>query len=427
VKNLGEYDVIIVGGGIFGLASAYHIKRRNPEHKVLIIERRRAAGQENTAKSAGCFRNFFHSKTNFKLANSSIEFYKYIEEKEKFNLGIRWIGYLWLFDEEQFKNLEVDLGEMERRGLKYRIVSREEIIEKINPNVKASETGISGLRDIDVGLLVPKAGKMDVEKLVEYYESRFKAMGGLTMYGADVKRIIVEPEEKLELPGEPYFWQRSKATGVEVDGKMIKAKKIVVAAGVWADRILHPIGIDTYQRSKKRQIFVVKAEGPLEKLLYVKGFNMENCLPFTILPQPRVYIKPDIDEKTFWIGYADDFLRPIMIEEDPQPEENFYKYGIYPILSTYLPQFKDVNPINSWAGQYGINTFDGQPVIFKEENIIVATADSGSGIMKGDAIGRIVAAIYNDEEEVELFDGEIFNVNDIGITSRRVEKERFVI
>jgi len=427
VKLLEEYDAIVIGGGIFGLSSAYHIKRENPNHKVLIVERRDAAGQENTAKSAGCFRAFFHSKTNFKLANSSIEFYKHIEEEEKFNLGIRWIGYLWLFDEEQFKELEDSLKEMERRGLKYRLVSREEIREKLNPNMNASEAGIEGLRDIDIGLLIQKAGKINVEKLVEYYESKFRAMGGKIMYRANVKKIIVEPVEKLELPGEPYFWQNSKATGIEVDGKIIKAKKIIVAAGVWADRILHPLGIDTYQRPKKRQIFVVKAEGPLKNFLHISGFNVENCLPFTILPQPRIYIKPDIDEKTFWIGYADDFLRPIVMEEDPQPEENFYKYGIYPILSTYLPQFKDANPINSWAGQYGINTFDGQPVVFKERNIIVATADSGSGIMKGDAIGRIVAAIYGEREEAELFGGEIFNVNDIGVEKRRVEKEKFVI
>ncbi|MCX8169350.1 MAG: FAD-binding oxidoreductase [Candidatus Methanomethylicia archaeon] len=423
-----EYDVIVIGAGIFGLASAYHIKRENPNHKVLIIEKRNAAGQENTAKSAGCFRNFFYSKTNFKLANSSIKFYEYIQEEEGFNLGIKWIGYLWLFDYEQFRSLESSLKDMMERGLKYKIVNEEEIKKSINPNTRASESGIEGLRNINVGLFIPKAGKMDVEKLVNYYELKFKDMGGKIMYGVNVNKIIVEPEEKLGLPGEPYFWQRSKATGVEANGKFIKAEKIVVAANVWADNLLHPLGIDTYQRIKKRQIFVVKSEGEnLEKLLYVKGFNNEGCLPFTILPQPRIYVKPDIDEKTFWIGYADDFLRPIMIEDDPQPEENFYRYGIYPILSIYLPQFKDANPVNAWAGHYGINTFDGQPVVFMEANIIVATADSGSGIMKGDAIGRIVASIYADRKEAELFDGEIFHVEDIGVEKRRVEKERFMI
>jgi len=57
----------------------------------------------------------------------------------------------------------------------------------------------------------------------------------------------------------------------------------------------------------------------------------------------------------------------------------------------------------------------------------VASADSGSGIMKGDAIGRIVAATYNERREAKLFDGETFNVEDIGIEKRRVEREKFVI
>lgn len=425
---MGEYDAIIIGGGILGLSTAYHIKRENPNHKVLVVEKKNSAGQANTAKSAGCFRNFFYSKTNFKLANSSIEFYKHIEEVEKFKLGIRWIGYLWLFDEEQFKKIEPNLGEMSRRGLEYKVVGEEYVREKLKANVKASESGIKGLRNIDVGLLVPKAGKVDVEKLVEYYENKFKSMNGKIIYGTNVEKIIVEAEEELGIPGEPYFWQKSKATGIKAGDKIIKAERIIVAAGVWADQILHPIGIDTFQRAKKRQIFVVKSEGEkLGKLLYVKGFNKDGCLPFTILPQPRVYIKPDIDEKTFWIGYADDFLRSIMVEDDPQPEENYYRYGIYPILSTYLPQFENVMPINSWAGQYGINTYDGQPVIFQEGHIIVVTAESGSGIMKADAIGRIASTIYNGGEEAELFGGEYFKVSSIGIEKRHVEKEIFII
>ncbi|HID15484.1 MAG TPA: FAD-binding oxidoreductase, partial [Candidatus Atribacteria bacterium] len=165
----------------------------------------------------------------------------------------------------------------------------------------------------------------------------------------------------------------------------------------------------------------------LLRLLKTPGFNKYNCMPFTILPKPRIFIKPDLEEKSFWIGYADDFNRAFKLEEDPQPEENYYRYGIYPIVSLYLPQFSGEYPINAWAGQYAINTLDQQPVIFEVNNIIVVGAASGSGIMKADAIGRIAAALYYGEEEAELFGEKWFKVSDLGIENRRIEREKFVI
>jgi len=427
---LPKYDAIIIGAGILGLATAYHIKREKPNQKVLVIDKKPAAGQGNTAKSGGMFRSFFYSKTNFKLANSSIEFYKRLEESGV-DLGMRWTGYLWLFQEDQYKRLEADLKEMERRGGEFKLIDRREIEEKLNINTKAGESEeaeIMNLKNIDIGLLVPKAGKIDVEKLVSYYEREFLRMGGEVIYGTEVDEIIVEPEIKLELPGEPYFWQEAKVSGVRVGSKIIRGKKIIVATGVWADQLLDGIGVDSYQKPKKRQIFVVKAEEEkLKRLLYAEGFNREGCIPFTILPYPRIYVKPSIEEEAFWIGYADDFNRPFQLEEDPQPEENYYRYGIYPVLSAYMPQFKDANPINAWAGQYAINTFDGQPVIFEERNLIVVGAASGSGIMKADAIGRIASALYFGREKAELYGGEEFKVEHLGIKNRYVEREEFVI
>ena len=376
------------------------------------------------------FRSFFYSKTNFYLADSSIEFYKHLEEKG-YDLGMRWIGYLWLFSDEAFNKLKSSLSEMEKRGVKFRIYDKSHLKNMLGLEIKAGEKEegkVLGLENIDVGLFVPKAGMIDVDKLVRFYENEFRKLNGEVKYGVQVESLVVEPKNKLGLPNEPYFWQESRVVGVKIKNKVLKAKKTIIAAGVWATKLLDPIGIDSHCKPKKRQIFVVKAEkDDLKRLFKIEGFNKYNSMPFTILPKPRVYVKPDVDEQTFWIGFADDFNRAFEFEEEPQPEENYYRYGIYPILTAYLPQFTDAHPFNAWAGYYAINTFDHQPVIFEINDLIVVGAASGSGIMKADSIGRIAAAIYFEEKEAELFTGRKFKVSDLGIENRYVEREKFVI
>ncbi|MDH5390463.1 MAG: FAD-binding oxidoreductase [Candidatus Bathyarchaeota archaeon] len=54
------YDIIVVGAGIIGMSSAYHLQK-NPDKKILVIDKEPGAGQGNTAKAAGMFRNTFSS------------------------------------------------------------------------------------------------------------------------------------------------------------------------------------------------------------------------------------------------------------------------------------------------------------------------------------------------------------------------------
>jgi FAD-dependent oxidoreductase domain-containing protein 1 len=428
---LEEYDAVIVGAGVFGLATAYHIKKLKPRDKVLLVDMMGAAGQGNTAKSAAMFRCFFYSRTNLTLVDTSVEFYRYIHDVLKVNLKLKWTGYLWLFSEADYKDAEPVLKSMRERGLEYRIYDEKELAEKLKMNTHVlgdEEAQMMGLADANMGVLVPKAGSIDIDELVKFYETEFKKMGGETHYSTRVDGIIVEPESSLGIPGEPYFWQNPHAVGVKTSKGMIKAKKTIVAAGTWASALLDHVGIDTPSKPIKRQLFSVRANNDeLKKLLYAKGFTNEGCMPFTILPKPRVYIKPALEEEAFWFSYGDHFPRAFKLDDDPQPEENYYKYGIYQVATKYFPQFIGCQPNGAWAGQYALNTLDGQPVIFEEDDVIVVGSCSGSGNMKADAVGRIAAALYAREENALLFGEREFKVSDLGMKKRNVEPEKLII
>lgn len=426
-----KYDAVVVGAGVLGLSTAYHIKKLCPNDKILVVDKLGAAGQGNTAKSAGMLRSFFYSPTNFALADASIDFCEHLQENLGVKLKIKWTGYLWLLSGEDYERLEPTLKKLGGIGLQYKVYEKEELAErlKLRTDVAGEEDSKRmGLVDIDKGVLVPKAGSVDVDAVVNFYESEFSKLGGETQFNTKVEGIIVEPRDPLGVPGEPYFWQEPRVAGVNTSRGEVKAEKTIVAVGVWASSLLDPIGIDCRVKARKRQIFCVKAgTEELRRLLWAEGFNKEGCMPFTILPKPRVYVKPALDEDAFWFCYGDESPRAFEIEDDPQPEENYYRYGIYQVFVKYFPQFVGVQPFTSFAGQYAVNTIDGQPVIFEKNDLLMVGGASGSGIMKADAIGRIAASLYAGQEYATLFGGKKFKVSDLGITKRRVELEKLII
>ena len=83
--------------------------------------------------------------------------------------------------------------------------------------------------------------------------------------------------------------------------------------------------------------------------------------------------------------------------------------------------------MNKLAGLYACNTIDGNPYVFEKYGLIVISGCSGSGIMKADAIGRIVDALYRRKGEAELYGNVKFRVSDLGIEKRNVENEEFMI
>jgi hypothetical protein len=47
--------------------------------------------------------------------------------------------------------------------------------------------------------------------------------------------------------------------------------------------------------------------------------------------------------------------------------------------------------------------------------------------MKGDAVGRIAAALYLGEEYADLFGNREFRVSDLSLAKRKVDPERLII
>ena len=418
-----------------GMASAYHLKKNNPEKDVLVIDRYGAPGQGNTGRSNAMFRNTFSSKDNQILSDASIDFFIHVQEKA--DIGLQQIGYLWLMNESQLSRSEPYLRLMERNGIEIRRHTREEL-KRTLPSMVAEfgtdpEASLMSLPSVDGGIFGVKCGRLDPDKLVRFYAGEFARLGGRLAFNKEATSLTIAPVRGLGIPGEPFVWQEKRVEGVSTPSGAIGAETVVLAGGAWENELLEPVGLEAHVKAKKRQLFSVQAKGErLQSLLHAKGFNPLGLLPLVILPKSGVHFKAVSEEGVFWVACEDDFNRPYidLPEHDLeryQAERGYYDRSVYPVLTSYFPEFKGSAVRAMWAGLYSYNTIDSTPFAFRKENLIVVGGDSGSGIMKGDSLGRIVDAIYREKEEAELFGGTSYRTKKIGFEGRDVEREEWVI
>jgi glycine/D-amino acid oxidase-like deaminating enzyme len=306
-------------------------------------------------------------------------------------------------------------------------LEREELkkIKGLNLDVEDDEEAkIMGLENIYKGVVGVKCGSLNQYFLARFYKEEFEKLGGEIQFNTKVEKLIITPKRKLGIPKEPFVWQDSMVNGILTNKGDLYAKKIILATGALTNELLDPVGIDSHMKPKKRQLFQISGSS-LNELLNIEGFNEDSTIPFTILPKCGIYIRPIKAEKCFWVGCADDLGRAF--GTDVTPEEEYYQYHIYPVLSKYFPQFLNLKVKNAWAGLYGYNTIDKIPYVFEKYGVIVVAGCSGSGIMKADAIGRIVEGAYSKKEFVELYGNVKFRVSDLSVEKRNVEKEEFLI
>ena len=418
-----------------GVASAYHIKRNSPAKDVLVIDRYGAPGQGNTGRSNAMFRNTFSSRDNQVLSDSSIDFFIHVQEDLE-DIGLQKIGYLWLMDEGQLSKSEPYLQAMEKNGIEVTRHSREDLmrlIPSLTTSFGSDEAALMSLPNVDGGVFGAKCGRLDPDKLVRYYSREFARLGGRFAFNTEATSLIVGPSKRLGMDGEPFVWQEHRVEGAATPSGLITAETVVLAGGAWENELLEPIGMESHVKAKKRQVFSLQAScGRLEDLLHTKGFNPLGLLPMVILPKSGVHFKPVSEEGAFWVACEDDVNRPFIDIpahdlDHYQAERNYYERSVRPVLTSYFPDFGNSNVKAMWAGLYSYNTIDATPFAFRDGNLIVVGGDSGSGIMKGDSLGRIVDALYREQSEAVLYGDAPYGVKRIGFESRGVEREEWVI
>ena len=401
------------------------MKLENPDLKILVVDRAPTFAQGNTAKSAAGFRDLFSSDENFKLSSSTISQYRSIQESGKFDLGMNFVGYMFLMGpNDPRKNLLMELSDR----TKIEFIDRDELASYpyLSLNPTGESAGIMNLPSIETAAIGKNCGIIEPELIAQFYYDECVRIGVEFSFSTEVSSFRLQPVNPIDFPGEPFLWQDKTLRTIETNRGDLTADIFIAATDTWTTSLLDPTGIDSHIRPKKRQIFQTGGN-EVEKVLFGWERNSDGVLPFTIVPSRGVYIRPAPRYRSLWLGVADDYNRDFSFTENPEAERSFYDYNLSQIITSYFPSLIEQKVTGMWAGYYSYNTVDKTPYIFRDLNIIVATGTSGSGILKGDDIGRVVSALYSGKETARLHGGQEIKVDSLGVHNRSAASENLVL
>jgi glycine/D-amino acid oxidase-like deaminating enzyme len=355
------YDIIIVGGGIMGSATAYYLTKADPTLKVVVVERDPTYARASTTLSMSNVRIQFSLKENIQISQYAVEVLKGFEKDmevdgNKPKIYYHPEGNLFLIDESNEKLARRAFDLQNSLGCRIEWWS----LRKIKKAFPLYETG-----NFIAGTYGPDDGHFDAYAALMGYKAKARSQGAEYMTG-DV--------EKIQL-------QSGRVSGVRLaSGKTLPARFIVNCAGAWAAQVAETAGIILPIVPIKRQVFTLDT-----------AVKPESPLPLTVLPS-GLYFRTETGG-VILLGKS--------MAEDPVGfqfswDDKRFMEVLWPELAEFVPAFDRLKLVRGWAGLYAVNTLDGNAILGEwpeVRGLFLANGFSGHGLQQGPAVGRYLSEL----------------------------------
>lgn len=390
-----SYDVVIVGGAMFGSSVAWFLTD-NPDFdgSILVVEKDPTYEFTSTSHTNSCMRQQFSAAINVRVSQFAADFVKNFRDYMGGDARVphprlQSYGYMYLADNDNFaetlresQTLQATLG----AGTKH--MTRDQIARDYPfyylDDIVAANHNLVDEGYFDGNTLFDWWKRSARERGVEYVTNEVVAMARNTA-GDRVETVTLQ------------------------SGEVISCGTVVNASGPRAVLTSRMAGIDIPVEPRKRYTFIFEAEKPLDR-----------DLPLTIDPS-GVHMRTD---GTYYLAGCPPDDDPAVDYDDFVQDHSLWESKVWPVLATRIPQFEAIKLRNSWAGHYAYNTFDQNAILgphSQVENFIFVNGFSGHGFQQSPAMGRGTAEMiaYGEYRTLDL---SPFNYDRIERGEKFVEK-----
>ncbi len=393
-------SVIVVGAGMVGLATAWHLQERG--HEVTVLDQKGVAAGSSWGNAG-----WLAPAKTIPLSNPDLWAYgpqALFDPDAALHMPVRFDPKLWAFlarfmaqatrrawdttmagltpidrvaleafdelelggveavtrkgpfvigfeEESQAKGFLWEIAGVERHGQQApleRLDNPRELAPMLSDEVKVAYR-LEGQRFIEPGPYVAALGRA-VEK-----------RGAVIRAGAEVVHVATQ--------GGPAV--------ILANGERLEAGKIVIATGAWLSRLAREFGVRTLVQAGRGYSFTVETDQPAEHPLYLPHHRMA-CTPY---------------QGRFRIAGTMEFRRP---------DEPLYPRRIEAIVNQARRLMRGVDlddRRDEWVGSRPV-TPDGMPLVgrTRAENVYVAGGHGMWGVVLGPATGRYLAQLIDTGE-----------------------------
>lgn len=350
-----SYDAIVIGAGISGAATAYHLRKAGA--KTLLIERGEPAGG-GTGKSAAIIRQSYSTPLLVRLARASITMFENAHTELGRDAGFVQAGYCFVVSQDMLEGAKKNVAMQKGLG----IVNEwsdgpgfPEHLPELNPE------GVAGI------VYEPHGGYADPVQATEAYVAAFRNAGGEFRARTPVRRLLRNGD---------------RITGVELDSGEVGAKHVVNAAGPWAKPLAESAGLALPLRAVREQdtVWQIPSGRNTPKTSISMGVDATYYRPLGqdrfIIGRgfPKEYV--DVDPYNYRTSADQDFITDV----HTRVERRFPSFAGMKLIEAYAALY-DVTPdwypfVGPRAGIAGYADFSG---------------GSGHGFKIAPAIGRELA------------------------------------
>ena len=349
-----QASVVIIGGGIMGVAAAYQLAAAGVTDVVLVDAG--ALGSGSTSKAAGGVRAQFSDVINIRLALRSLRTFETFAEQFGQEIDFHQVGYLFLLDSTEDVSAFTEAVAIQNElGVPSRMISVAEAAQ-LSPLISTD--------GLIAAVFSPADGYCSPESVVLGYATAARRLGARLFPHCPVTGIEAEG---------------GRITAVVTAAGRVGTGTVICTAGPWSRQVGQWAGVDLPVTPLRRQILVTEPIG-----------GIDPGTPFTI----------DFGT-SFYFHREGPGLLLGMSDPDETPGFKLNRSDAWlPALGRAMqrraPALMTAGIRTGWAGLYE-QTPDHNALIGESATVsrfLYATGFSGHGFLMAPAVGEVLRDLY---------------------------------